>query len=150
MKTANQIKKELKEMGFNTKKISVKVKNSTMSTSLNVTIKCPQTSKSKVEEVLNKYRDVRYCEASGEILSGGNTYVIVSYEWGLENEVTSPEFEKAVVETVDKCFCDGFHIQLAAKCFMENYMSPLVAPELMLKVLCNIFRANREQLRMVG
>jgi hypothetical protein len=42
---------------------------------------------SKVEEVVSHLKSVRRCQASGEILSGGNTFVFVSYmTWNLAKD----------------------------------------------------------------
>jgi hypothetical protein len=76
MITANQAKKLLKEAGINTKSIRAKADYS----SLNVWIKDPTIDAEAVEKVLNKFESIRRCEATGEILSGGNYFVFVQYD----------------------------------------------------------------------
>lgn len=75
----NQIKKELKAAGF-TGKISV-----TTDSSIRVTLKDYSMSAEAIKIFLaSKYERISRCEATGEILSGGNRFVFVSYDWELD------------------------------------------------------------------
>lgn len=71
---AKDIRTELKELGFNSKKVSVRKKDSN---AVVVTLKDESIDREAIEQVAYKHQDVGYCEVSGEILAGGNTYVSV-------------------------------------------------------------------------
>lgn len=71
---AKDIRTELKEMGFNSKKISVRKKDCNV---VLVTLKDESIDREKIEQLAKKHKDVDYCEKTGEILAGGNTYVFV-------------------------------------------------------------------------
>lgn len=77
-KTTNDIAKdvrtELKEMGFNSRKISVRKNDCNV---VLVTIKDESIDREKIKQLANRHTDVDYCEKSGEMLAGGNTYVFV-------------------------------------------------------------------------
>lgn len=77
-KTTNDIAKdvrtELKEMGFNSRKISVRKNDCNV---VLVTIKDESIDREKIKQLAIRHTDVDYCEKSGEMLAGGNTYVFV-------------------------------------------------------------------------
>jgi hypothetical protein len=72
-----EIKKELAK-AFNTKFNDFSVTNPTYS-SINIDIKT-LVSKSAVKKITSRYEKIDRCEATGEILSGGNTFVFVNYD----------------------------------------------------------------------
>lgn len=74
-----QIRSELRALGYGPKDISVRM---TPGGSIRVEIKRPGISKSVVEKIANKHSHVRFDEASGEILAGGNTFVFVNFARG--------------------------------------------------------------------
>ncbi|WP_394524336.1 hypothetical protein ACF0HT_14170 (plasmid) [Staphylococcus xylosus] len=104
---AKDIRAELKEMGFNSKKISVRkndcnvvlvtlkdesidkeqieqlankhedVRKNDCNVVL-VTLKDESIDKEQIEQLANKHEDVDYCEKTGEVLAGGNIYVFVN------------------------------------------------------------------------
>lgn len=81
MKTGNEIKKEL------AKALNVKSSNFSCSTkngSYSITVKTFAISGKQVERYMNQYKNVRRCEASGDILCGGNTFVFVDYDYRLQ------------------------------------------------------------------
>jgi hypothetical protein len=65
----------LKAAGFNARRVTVRQSHS----SLYVSIRDAWVSLSEVEAIANKFSVVSRCAATGEILSGGNTFVNVSY-----------------------------------------------------------------------
>lgn len=71
---AKDIRTELKEMGFNSRKISVRKNNCNV---VLVTLKDESIDREQIEQLANRHKDVDYCEKTGEILAGGNTYVFV-------------------------------------------------------------------------
>lgn len=82
------IKKQLKEQGHDTKKISVRVNYVGYgSTSINVTIKDISVDIRAIESFLIKeYREIRYDEhVQGEILDGCNTFVFCDYDFDMFN-----------------------------------------------------------------
>lgn len=71
------LREEFKKIGYNSRKISVKVDSYSMGSSIDVTIKSPDvkmTDDCKIQEIINNVEKIHRCSASGEILSGGNTY----------------------------------------------------------------------------
>lgn len=71
---AKDIRAELKEMGFNSKKISVRKRDCNV---VLVTLKDESIDREKIEQLASRHEDVDYCEKTGEILAGGNTFVFV-------------------------------------------------------------------------
>mgnify|MGYP001164432000 FL=1 len=96
-----QIKSELKIAGYNAREISVSVKYTGYDTAIRVTIKNPYINADTVKEIVNKYEQVSYDEVTGEILQGANTYVRVSYEYGIFEQV-SEAFETLAKEAIEK------------------------------------------------
>lgn len=79
---AAAIRKELKkQLGVTSKQVSVRSRNSGYDEAIDVTIKDLKVNKMKVEAIANRYEYIRRCEYSGEILSGGNTYVFVRLDY---------------------------------------------------------------------
>lgn len=73
--TGKEVKAILKAAGIDSRKVSVRVTPS----SYNVTLKSWSISRSEVEKALKHLEEIRRCEATGEILSGCNTFVFVDY-----------------------------------------------------------------------
>lgn len=78
---AAAIRKELKKLGVTNRQVSVRSRNSGYDEAIDVTIKDLKVNKAKVEAIANRYEYIRRCEYSGEILSGGNTYVFVRLDY---------------------------------------------------------------------
>ena len=98
MKTAKDLRKQLKdELGLNSRQVSVR----SDSCSIHVTIKVP-APKSPIEAIAKTAESIDRCEYSGEILSGGNTYVSVTYAEGiLESYAKSVLGESVTAEVVE-------------------------------------------------
>ena len=107
------IKEELKDKGFNTKNISVREKSGGYSTAYYVTIKDPTIDKDEVERIAEGRESYERDYATGEILSGGNTYVFVDYDDSAFDEVAKP-YEKKASEYLDKMkdVQDGYGISI--------------------------------------
>ena len=73
---ADRLRAALKQAGFNARKVSVRHDHST----LRVRIRDASVSLSKVQEIAGAFESVRRCEATGEILLGGNCYVDTEYD----------------------------------------------------------------------
>jgi len=83
---AKTIRTALKtELGLNSRRVSVRADSYSMGSSVYVKIKDHTVSFAAVEEIAKRSEHVRRCETTGEILSGGNTYVTV--EWSREARV---------------------------------------------------------------
>lgn len=73
---AQKIRDACKARGWNRRAVSVRV---TPGGSLRVEVLSASVPLSVVRTIAKEQEHVRYCEASGEILSGGNTFVDASY-----------------------------------------------------------------------
>lgn len=80
MSKADQLRAALKAAGFTRKQVSVRTGGGSTETSLDVTVRDTTIALSAVEELAGKYENIRRCEATGEILGGGNTFLDVSYD----------------------------------------------------------------------
>jgi hypothetical protein len=72
---AQTLRAALKTAGLNGRRVTVRHDHNT----LRVTIRDASVSLSKVKEIADQFVSIRRCEATGEILCGGNTFVDVSY-----------------------------------------------------------------------
>lgn len=72
---AQRLRTAFKTAGLNSRRVTVRHDHST----LRVTIRDASASLSKVKAIADQFVSVRRCEATGEILCGGNTFVDVSY-----------------------------------------------------------------------
>lgn len=70
------IKKELKTAGYKASDFSVSVKDCGYSTSIQIKIESPKVNRKKVADILNHWKEIKYDQASGEILEGCNTYLL--------------------------------------------------------------------------
>lgn len=99
MKTNKEIKKEitaeLKEAGYNSRKVSVSVKDAGWSTKVDITIKDPTVNAHEIEAIVNKRESIDRDERTGEILAGCNTYVFVAYKYGLFDELANDYLAEA-------------------------------------------------------
>lgn len=84
------IRKELKENGFTSKDVSVRVRSALYDTAVDITVKNPLVRLSEVEKVAKKFSEVDYDMASGEILAGCNVYVHCQYDYGIFDDVIAP------------------------------------------------------------
>ena len=73
---ADRLRAALKAAGFNARRVSVRHHHST----LRVTIRDASVSLTQVEAIASPFESVRRCEATGEILLGGNCYVDCWYD----------------------------------------------------------------------
>lgn len=74
---AATIRRNLKSVhGYTARQVSVSCNRGS---AINVTIKSSTVKKHLVEAIANDHESISRCQASGEILSGANTYIFVSY-----------------------------------------------------------------------
>ena len=96
---AKEIRNRLKaELGLNSRQVSVR---SSRGSAIHVTIKVP-VAKSPIEAIAKGAECVRRCEFSGDILSGGNTFVFVEYEEGVLDGFFDENAIKALKEDPGK------------------------------------------------
>lgn len=102
---AQAIRKELKTIGISAKQVSVKSSKALYDDAIDIAIKDITINKEKVEEIANKYEYIRYDKYNGEILSGGNTYVNVSFDYIALLDARKDFMEKAteIYEEGKKC-----------------------------------------------
>lgn len=90
MKNAEEIKKqireELKKLGYNNRLVSVREDQGGLNWSFEITVKDLNINLKPIQEIADKYKQIDKCEASGEILNGGNLYIFVEYDWKLERQ----------------------------------------------------------------
>ena len=92
---AKAIRKELKENGINNKQVSVTSKSATYDEAIRVNIKDLNVNYKIVSKIANKYESIRYDQANGEILAGGNMYVHVEFDWDAIQEAKQKYIQKA-------------------------------------------------------
>lgn len=88
--TAQQIRKELKELGYGANKLSVRSGYAGYSAFINVNIKFPvdcslkelreRDEIKKIKSIIKKYENIDRCKVTGETLMGGNTYITLQYD----------------------------------------------------------------------
>lgn len=74
---AAELRKTLKEHGWNGRKVSVRTEYYSMGSSIHVTVRDPEVPISEIRKIAAGFEDISRDEATGDILSGGNTYVDV-------------------------------------------------------------------------
>ena len=76
---AKIIRSELKKVGYSSRMVSVR----SNSCAIHCEIKDKAVDKALVEKIAIQHEDIDYDQYTGEILSGGNTYVFVQYAYGI-------------------------------------------------------------------
>lgn len=92
------VKNHLKEQGYETKKISVRVTYSGYgSISIKITLKDLKLNRAELDNVVSKkYKNIRYDEhVQGEILEGCNTFVNCEYDYDLLEAAINKQLPKA-------------------------------------------------------
>lgn len=100
---AAEIRQALKAKGITSRQVSVRSDYYSMGSSIDVRIKDPAVSLTMVQALAEAHESIRYCEVSGEILSGGNRYVSVGYtEEAIKVQIAPilPAVEAAVAAVV--------------------------------------------------
>lgn len=112
----SQIKKELKNAGYNTRDFKVSVKDCGYSTSIHVTIKNPEINRVEIENILKHHEIIDYDHRTYEILAGANDYLFVDYASGIFDEpavtewsVTATDILKNSTDETTRLF-DGLYL----------------------------------------
>ena len=82
----NEIKKELRKAGIDTKYISVRHMWCGYSDSYHIEIYDESIDRELVRKVCYRFEQVDRDERTGEILMGGNTYIWVDYCWDIRKK----------------------------------------------------------------
>ncbi len=99
---AQQIKAEIiAKTSLKYRGVSVKGDNCGYSEAINIEVKDERFPLSVVENIAKQYQSIDRCEASGEVLMGGNTFVNVSYPWDME---LSEEYEAELLQIIQPAF----------------------------------------------
>jgi len=91
-----KIKEELKKLGYTNRKISVR----SSSCSIKCIIKDLTININDIKEITKKYENI-YRDPNGEILSGGNTFINVSYDFYIYESAKKEKIKEAR-EILDK------------------------------------------------
>lgn len=112
---AKTIRQTLKSLyGWTSRQVSVRAKNYSMGSSINVVVKDPAVNLATVERVaVDIAESIRRCGVTGEILSGGNRFVHVRHSHECHDRMAALYVEeieraKAVLDTLD----EGVHQDL--------------------------------------
>lgn len=123
---AREIRKELK-IKFPGVKFSVRTKKYSGGSSISVSwIDFPTVA--AVEEITNKYESIRYDEYTGEILSGGNTYIHTYNTWSqeMETEIKENLIKKYGIEFYNE-HIEGYDFyRYAREIYQDMYKDTLI------------------------
>lgn len=113
MATSKDVKSFLKENGIDTKNIRV-----SSGSSINVKLLDPKLDYDKIDQLLkDKFEYYQRDDASGEILSGGNTFVFVEYDYDLIKEVQD-QLKETIRPFLNNC-TGNWSIELLVSHYME-------------------------------
>lgn len=88
---AKELRSKLKEIGYSSRMVSVRSSYN----SIDLSIKSVDVDFKTVEDLANKYESIHRDKATGEILSGGNIYVNVEYDYDFKESFSNEFIEKA-------------------------------------------------------
>ena len=77
------IRRNLKEKGYNSRRVGVTYQIAGYSAIIRVTIKESGIDKSEIENIVKRFNEIDRDERTGEILEGGNTFISVNYDYKL-------------------------------------------------------------------
>ena len=100
------IRAEIKKLGYNSRQVSVRSRKCGYSDETTIEVKDLSCDIKAIEKACMKFKSIDYDYYSGEILSGGNTYISVSYDYDTISKATSDNLEKAekTIKEID-CSC---------------------------------------------
>lgn len=101
---AAEIRAALKAKHITSRQVSVRADYFSMGSSITITIKDANVRASVVSAIANQHESISRCHLTGEILSGGNRYVSVSYASATLEEMAArylPQVAAAVAQITD-------------------------------------------------
>jgi hypothetical protein len=98
---AAEIRAELKRAhGWTSRQVSVRAEYFSMGSSIDIVVKDPAVPLPTVKAIAARAESIRRCEITGEILSGGNRYVSVTYSHAALDAIAT-RYTDAVQRAVD-------------------------------------------------
>lgn len=91
----NAIRKKIKALGYTSKDVSVRVSDAGYETAVRIYIKNMAVNEQAVKGVAKSFEYIDRDERSYEILSGGNTFVFVEYDYDTKKEAINKYLEAA-------------------------------------------------------
>lgn len=94
----------IKALGYNSRQVSVKDNGGSLNWSFSVTVRDPKVNMEAVEQAAKGFQEIDRCQASGEILSGGNVYIRVKATEEVEEQWAKeflPMLEEAAAKIED-------------------------------------------------
>lgn len=98
---AAQIRAALKAKGWSSRVVSVRAESFSMGSAIRVEVRSADVPIQVVEAIAKEHEDISRCEITGDILSGGNRYITVSYS-SEAREALSARF----IEPVERAVAD--------------------------------------------
>lgn len=89
------IREEIKKLGYNTKQVSVRSRYCGYSDATDITVKDLNCDIKAIEKACTKFESIDYDQYSGEILSGGNTYISVKWDYEALKKVEEEKMQEA-------------------------------------------------------
>lgn len=103
---AKTIRNDLKKAGYKVPaQVTVKQRRGGYSTALDVVIKDLHVDFNDVSDIAQKYEEISRDVRSGEILSGGNTFIFVKYDYRAE-EAAKEMYRPKVIEIIQQGLAD--------------------------------------------
>lgn len=91
----NAIRKKIKALGYTSRDVSVRVSDAGYETAVHIYIKNMAVNEQAVKGVAKSFEYIDRDERSYEILSGGNTFVFVEYDYDTRKEAVNKYLEAA-------------------------------------------------------
>ena len=108
MTTAKEIRAAIKkEFNLNARQVSVKTSRGGYEDFFKVSLKVRGVDFTKLREFCHAMSDVDRCESSGEVLAGGNTFVLVETDSVLRKEIRELDEYKELIEKVESDVADS-------------------------------------------
>lgn len=103
MNKADTLRAAIKASGYSARRVTVRLDNNT----LRVTIRDAAVSIAAVKAIAASFENIDRCQATGEILLGGNTFIDVNYV----DSVVAPVAAQ-VQEILNAAALDGFWVEI--------------------------------------
>lgn len=102
-----QLRKDLKVYGLTNRDVSITTQNGVWDDKINVHLKTISALKlhNEIEKLAYKYENIDHDVRTMEILTGGNTYIFISYEYDLLDEY-STKYQTIAEELFSKASSD--------------------------------------------
>lgn len=98
------IRETLKKAGYKTSDFSIRSHDCGYSDATDISIKNLSIKENDIRKLLKGFESVDYDKYSGEILSGGNTYISIHYDYSIvcaEGKAVEPEINK-ILDDLEK------------------------------------------------